>query len=546
MSNLLDAVWVDYLDPEFETTGDEYKLLTAARAEPGLASVWAADVALDCSLRSLQHLAVTEEAFVAEWERRAGELAEPPIAEPPLPSVPVSSVQVFTSAPQVTAQRRANRSSLQSQSTAVLVATVALLALVAVSLWIFRGNGGIARREVPPKKSPPLVDTVKQPKSPEAETDEPFRFKLPPEAAPTQITPVVWQTGGPQNNRLPRGEHRLTSGLVELVGGKATPVTLAAPAMVKIGDDDSWFVQQGTVVVSDPPGEERLQVATPNSRIRSQGADFEVTVNDEGQTDVVVRRGEVHLLSGAAGEKGVPLKLLAGEFERAQLSPPGKEPGTSPAFCQLQGPADRFCGLIQLDGETLRFGMPEEFEKFQKEVEEQFAKDAEELRQQWPDLVRALGGLGGGEIQLERDGKQLEIETLEQLMEFLKKLPMPPGLELKPGIPKLPKPMLPKPGEGNSSFQGTIIINGQEQKFNSLEEFNAARKKALEQLGPLPIQPPGIPGDLPGIPKDFPGIPKDLPGLDPAGLIPKGLIPEGLLPEGFDPANLDLIGDVAP
>lgn len=522
MSNLIDALWVDYLDCDTETTDAEAQLLTAVRADSGLALAWTTDHSLDCTLRSLNHLAETEEAFVAEWEQRVQEpaysqqkLSEPPVAEPPvakrqIPGVQISGAQILGSARQVTAQHRQTRYSPQTQATAALVATVALLAMVAISFWILGGNCGIARHETPPQKSNAPAKVVPIPSKEENPVIDraPTQLVLPkPAPEPDRIMPVVWQTGGPENKRLPRGRHRLQSGLVELIGGNATPVTITAPAEVKVGDDDSWFVQRGTVAVSDLPRGERLPIITPNSRINSQGAEFVVTVNDAGQTDLQVRRGEVHLLSGTEGESAAPLKLLSGEFERAQLSPPGKEHG--PAFCQLQGPENRFCGLIQLDGKTLRFASPEEFQDFQRQVEEQFTKDAEDLRRQWPDLVRALGGLGGGEIQLQRDGEPLEIQTLEQLLDFLKKLPAPPGVELKPGelkpgakpgLPKLdppkielPKLGIPKPGDANSIFQGTIIINGHEQKFNSAEEFNAARKKHFDQLGPLgPIELPDL------------------------------------------------------
>jgi hypothetical protein len=512
MSNLLDAIWVEYLDRDSATTDAEsadveFKLLTAARAERRFAAAWAVDQALDCQLRTVNHLLETEDAFVAEWERRLQNLtdsavAEPPIGAPPAPSAAVTSVQIFTSAPRATMQRRTIHYQPQMHTTAAIVGSVALLALVAIAFWIFRGDGDLARHEkpleklnVPVAKDSRVVDPTKLPQE-ENPADAPFRFVLPkPKSEPERILPVVWQTGGPQDNRLPRGEHRLQSGIVELVGGKATPVTISAPAAVKVGDDDSWFVQQGTVSVRDLPSGERLPISTPNSRIHSQGAEFVVNVNAAGQTDVQVRRGEVHLLPGAAGASAEPLKLLAGEFERALLSPVGKEPGEQPAFCQLRGPEDRFCGLIELAGKSLRFASPEDFQEFQKQVEEQFAKDAAELREQWPDLVRALGGLGGGEIQLERDGQPLEIQTLEQLLDFLKQLPAPPGAGLPQPAPAKPgeaKPGLPKPGAARgagSGFQGTIIINGEEQKFNSQEEFNAARKKMLEQFGPLPIDP---------------------------------------------------------
>lgn len=509
MSNLLDAIWVEHLDRDSATTDAEsanveFKLHTAARANRKFAAEWAADEALHCSLRSLNHLLETEEAFVSEWERRLQQHAERSLAEPPIAAAPatfVTSAQVFTSAPRATVQRRAIPYSPPAHTTAVLIASVALLALVAIAFWIFRAEGGLARQDNPPEKSitPKQQDsrTINPSILPQEENpaDAPFRF-VPSkrDAVPGRITTVAWETGGPQNNRLPRGEHRLKSGMVELVGGKATPVTIAAPAAVTVGDDDSWFVQQGIVSVGDLPSGE-LPISTPNSRIHSQGAEFVVSVNAAGQTDVQVRRGEVHLLSAAAGDNAAPLKLLAGEFERALLSPLGKEPGEQPAFCQLQGPEDRFCGLIELAGKSLRFASPEDFQEFQKQVEEQFAKNAVELREQWPDLVRALGGLGGGEIQLERDGQPLEIQTLEQLLELLKQLPAPPGVGLPQSAPAKPgeaKPGLPKPGAARgagSSFQGTIIINGEEQKFHSAEEFNAARKKMLEQFGPLPLDP---------------------------------------------------------
>ena len=508
MSNLLDALWVDYLDGDTVSAETESKLLTVARADHQTATTWATDMALDCSLRSLHYLADSEEAFVAEWQQRAAnwlqqdKLAEPPLAEPPLPGARLSGVQIFASAPPAAKEQRVTPASM-TQATAALVATVALLALVAFSFWIFSGNGGLARRDVPQPKNSPNTPSVTPEKLPSEEPDEPFRFVVPaPEREPQQFTPV-WQTGGPQNNRLPRGEHRLTSGMVELIGGKATPVTIAAPAEVRVGDDDSWFVQQGTITVSDLPSGERLPIVTPNSRIRSQGAEFVVKVDSAGQTDLQVRRGEVHLLSDAAGENAAPLKLMAGEFERALLSAPAKEagtPGDLPAFCQLQGPADRFCGLIELDGKTLRFAAPAEFQEFQRQVEQQFAKDAEEFRRQWPDLVRALGGLGGGEIQLQRDGKPVEVQSLEQLLELLKQLPVPPGGVPKPGVLPGVGALPGVPGDAKGNFQGTIIINGEEQKFNSVEEFNAARKKALDQLGPLPID---IQGLDPLIPKDL-------------------------------------------
>lgn len=502
MSNLLDAIWVEYLDRDSAMTDSEsatmeLKLLTAARANSKLASEWAADEALDCALFSMNHLSETEEAFVAEWERRMHKLAESPLAEPPIGAPPlanglVSSVQIFSSAPRVSVHRRTVPYSPQTHTAAALAATVALLAVVAIAFWIFRGDAGMAQHDnpaeklrVPKQKDPQIINPAISPKEINPAV-EPFRFALPqPGSEPGRITPVAWETGGPQNKRLPRGEHRLTSGLVELIGGKATPVTISAPAAVKVGDDDAWFVQQGTISVSDLPSGERLPIATPNSRILSQGAEFVVSVNAAGQTDVQVRRGEVHLLSPAAGDNAAPLKLLAGEFERALLSPPGKEPGDRPAFCQLQGPEDRFCGLIELAGKSLRFASVEDFQEFQKQVEEQFAKDAAELREQWPELVRALGGLGGGEIQLERDGQPLEIQSLEQLLEFLKQLPAPTGA-------RVPQPAPAKPGEARgagSSFQGTIIINGEVQKFNSAEEFNAARQKMLKQFGPLPLDP---------------------------------------------------------
>ena len=513
MSNLLDALWVEYLDRDADSNEAEGKLLTAARTERRLASEWATDHALDCSLRSFNQLVESEDAFVAEWEQRLQESlgGEPPVGQVHVAERPVvkPSLQTSRGALPAKTQRHGARPSSQTQATAALIATVALIALVAISFWIFRGDRGLAKQEAP-KPKPKMQPSKNLPKT-RALVEEPgpkfFPKIQPPEfksEEPPHIIPVVWKEGGPHDNRLPPGEHRLASGLVELIGGRATPVKISGPATVKVGDDYAWLVQQGTVSVKDISSGERLPIVTPNSRIKSQGAEFVVSVNAAGQTDLQVNAGEVHLLSDAAGENAAPLKLLAGQFERALLSPAGKEPGERAAFCELQGPADRFCGLIQLDGKTLRFTSPAEFQEFQQQVEQQFAKDAEALRQQWPDLVKALGGLGGGEIQLQRDGEAIEVQTLQQLLELIKKMPMPmppagfpkPG-ELKPGIPKS---LIPKPGDlkggSNTSFQGSIIINGQEQKFNSAEEFNAARQKMLKDL-------PGI--DLPGfdLPEPF-------------------------------------------
>ncbi|MEX2185546.1 MAG: LamG domain-containing protein [Pirellulales bacterium] len=110
-------------------------------------------------------------------------------------------------------------------------------------------------------------------------------------------------------SRLPPSEIHLASGVAEIVFDQGTRVILEGPAFFTPQSARSGFLRSGKLVALVPPRADAFAIQTPSSVVTDHGAEYGLSVDDEGTTELHAFSGSVDV--GIRHDLLSPPKLLS-------------------------------------------------------------------------------------------------------------------------------------------------------------------------------------------------------------------------------------------
>jgi ferric-dicitrate binding protein FerR (iron transport regulator) len=180
-----------------------------------------------------------------------------------------------------------------------LFAAAVVVALAAVAVWSLGG--------------PPQIVNVEQPR--------PFRGQ--------QVATLVRHVGarfvyGPSgeavpqaDSQMPQGTYELERGIIELRSNSGVLLTVEAPAVFTLVDDQLIRVDHGRVAAHVPESAAGFRVETASATVVDLGTDFAVEAIKGTKSEVHVFNGQVQVnLHGSKATSATPLHLATGEAAR--------------------------------------------------------------------------------------------------------------------------------------------------------------------------------------------------------------------------------------
>ncbi len=247
-----------------------------------------------------------------------------------------------------------------------------------------------------------------------------------------------------------------------LVGG--AHILLEGPATINLIGPQHVAVARGNLTALVPPEDLGFRVSTPTARIIDLGTEFRVSVSDDGQTDVELLQGEVVVIPWDDGPAGKRWRLARNEFENVTVSP-SAEDGQRMLASQAVGP-DRFRGQIRLAGASIDLDSQDHFDRLRNGVKTKLATSPGDAVADWLQLTRTLSATTG---VVNLNGEEIPISGLEGVLDF-------ENLLHGGDFP------LAGNSQQNSSFSGTVNINGQQRTFTNPAEYEAFRKEMFQSL----------------------------------------------------------------
>lgn len=310
--------------------------------------------------------------------------------------------------------------------------------------------------------APPIESTVKpvatQQSAVRPAADGPESF-----ARLTHSEDAVWRTK-PTSESLPPGEWELKSGSMELTLIGGSHLFLEGPATINLIGPQHVAVERGNLTALVPPEDLGFRISTPTARIIDLGTEFRVSVSDDGQTDVKLLQGEVVVIPWDDGPTGKRWRLARNEFENVTVSP-SAEDGQRMLASRAVGP-DGFDGQIRLAGAAIDLDSQDHFDRLHNGVKTKLATSPRDAVADWLELSRTLNTTTG---LVNLNGKEIPISGLEGVLDFENLLN---GGDFPPA----------GNSQKNSSFSGTVNINGQQRTFTNPEEYEAFRKEMFQFL----------------------------------------------------------------
>ncbi|MEQ9410234.1 MAG: FecR family protein [Fuerstiella sp.] len=322
-------------------------------------------------------------------------------------------------------------------------------------------NMAINRSNEPPHSEVPPLDLPKR--------DE-MIAQTPNAGSPAQfvtftgVNDPVWERKSMVGDRLGDEIVRLFAGSVELTFDKGAVVTVDGPVEFRPLSTGQLEIRRGRLLASVPQKAIGFTVSTPTSKIVDLGTEFEVAVNDAGESDVRVLRGEVEVAPITPDEGNVrKWRLLPDEFNRASFFALPQIQGPVPVSASLQGRGGQFQGFVSLNGKTAEFTSREAFNNVRRRAVTELVRSQENALRQWKEFVDSMQHNMQGTMKL--NGQEMQFGSLQDVM-------------------RLQYGMLEQVQEAGinaseSSFSGSINVNGKVMTFRTREEYEAARKAAF-------------------------------------------------------------------
>lgn len=280
----------------------------------------------------------------------------------------------------------------------------------------------------------------------------------------TKIQNPVWERNGAVGDRLGDEVVRLFAGSVELTFDKGAVVSVDGPVEFRPLSTGQLELRRGRILASVPRKAIGFTVSTPTSHVVDLGTEFEVAVNDTGESDVQVHKGEVEVASiNVNGEEFQKWRLIPSKFDRASFYARPLIQGSTPISASLRGPRGQFQGFVSINGQTAEFSSPEAFENVRRRAETELARSQENALRQWKAFVDSMQKNMQGTMNV--NGQEMQFGNLQDVMRMQHQM-----LE-----------NLQKAGSnsGASNFSGSINVNGKIITFKTREEYEAARQAAF-------------------------------------------------------------------
>ena len=287
----------------------------------------------------------------------------------------------------------------------------------------------------------------------------------------TKVDNPVWEQERSVGERLGDEIVRLFGGEVELTFDDGAVVKLAGPVEFQPLTSGQMRLRRGSLSANVPAQAIGFTVATPTSRVIDYGTEFDVSVTESGASDVLVRKGEVEVEVAANTPSDDAIqkwRLVPDGLDRASFYARVDSSPKSPVSATARSASGQFQGVISVDGRMVEFTSATTFDNVHQNVIKEFSASSDDMLHRWSDFVdsmqdRPMQGsvnVNGVEVGF---GNLREVMRLQEEMQqrFLQR---PNGAG--PAIP-------------NSSFSGSININGKVTRFTSREEYEAARRKSF-------------------------------------------------------------------
>lgn len=522
------VLWSRLISGETLDEVDLQKLNDLVQQDSSLRDEIEADASLHALLRSITDVMQTEDQFVGsvlercsaldadiqpkeENARTEHELAPYPRAANPTDEVPETTSENGTSTP-LAADRHTRMASTyrkrrQPSAWAATALTVVVFACLGLVVWIQLGpsssqtgsktsesvaqettgstNRDVSSTNEDPPPSHPIVSTPgnETQLTPDAsELPEPTLVETPqmgphvqnetlansdsqsPFVTLTQIQDPVWEKENAVGDRLGDEIVRLFAGSVELTFDDGAVVTVEGPVEFRPLSSSQLELTRGRLLASVPQKAIGFTVSTPTSNVVDLGTEFEVAVNEAGESDVKVHQGEVEVASIAPnGDEYQKWRLIPNKFDRASFYARPRIRGATPIAAALRGPRNQFQGFVSIDGQTAEFSSPQAFDNVRRRAEIELARSQENALRQWKAFVGSMQKNMQGTMDL--NGQKMRFGSLQDVMRMQQQM-----LENVQKAGNNPS---------KSSFNGSINVNGKIITFKTREEYEAARQAAF-------------------------------------------------------------------
>ena len=280
----------------------------------------------------------------------------------------------------------------------------------------------------------------------------------------TSVNDPVWERKSVVGDRLGDEIVRLFAGSVELTFDEGAVVTVDGPIEFRPLSTGQLELRRGRLLASVPQKAIGFTVSTPTSRIVDLGTEFEVAVNEAGESDVKVLKGEVEVAPITQHEDNVQKwRLLPDNFNRASFFALPQIQGPVPVSASLQGQGGQFRGIVSIDGKTAEFTSLEAFDNVRRHAATELVRSQANTLRQWKEFVDSMQHNMQGTMKM--NGHEMQFGSLQDVMRMQNSM-----------LEKVQKAGI---NSNASSFSGSININGKVMTFKNREEYEAARRAAF-------------------------------------------------------------------
>ena len=283
----------------------------------------------------------------------------------------------------------------------------------------------------------------------------------------SKIEDPVWERAWVEGDRIGDDVVRLFGGRLELSFDDGAKVTLQGPIEFRPMTSGQLQLRRGRLTATVPQEAIGFTVSTPTSQIVDLGTEFEVSVKETGASDVVVRKGEIEVMPAVAkGEAPRKWRLVPNGLNQASFFERMSEEDNSPVSAAIRGTDGAFQGMISINGRAAEFTSAEAFDDVRERVMQQFEKSQQETLRQWTEFVDSMQGNIQGTMQL--NGAEVQFGNIEDVLRLQQQI--------------MERMQIPGGERGNfpeSSFTGSININGKVIQFKNREEYESVRRSAF-------------------------------------------------------------------
>ncbi|MFN9720621.1 MAG: FecR family protein [Planctomycetota bacterium] len=283
----------------------------------------------------------------------------------------------------------------------------------------------------------------------------------------TKIEDPVWEKSWAEGDRIGDDVVRLFGGRLELVFDDGAKVTLEGPVEFRPMTSGQLQLRRGRIMAAVPKEAIGFTVTTPTSQVVDLGTEFEVSVKETGASDVVVKKGEIEVMTAVAeGEAPRKWRLVPNGLNEASFFERTSEEDNSPVSAAIRGTDGAFQGMISINGQAAEFTSAEAFDDVRERVMEQFEKSQQETLRQWSEFVDSMQRNVQGTMQL--NGAEVQFGNIEDVLRMQQQM-----------MERMQIPSSERVNFPESSFTGSININGRVIQFRTREEYEAARRSAF-------------------------------------------------------------------